>query len=51
MGLSENGCIKEEQMKRIWALKHDEIMIGIFVNEIINEFNKKYIKSLLNFFI
>ena len=58
MGLSENGCIKEEQMKRIWALKHDEsemkfiiLMIGIFVNEIINEFNKKYIKSLLNFFI
>ena len=51
MGLSENGCIKEVQRKRIWALKHDEIMIGIFVNEIINEFNKKYIKSLLNFFI
>ena len=49
MGLSENGCIKEVQRKRIWALKHDEI--GIFVNEIINEFNKKYIKSLLNFFI
>ena len=49
MGLSENGCIKEVQRKRIWALKYDEI--GIFVNEIINEFNKKYIKSLLNFFI
>ena len=50
MGLSENGCIKEVQRKRIWAPKHDE-MIGIFVNEIINEFNKKHIKSLLNFFI
>ena len=51
MGLSENGCIKEEQGKRIWALKYDEIMIGIFVYKIVNEFSKKYIKSLLHFFI
>ena len=59
MGLSENGCVKVVQMKRIWVLKHDEgemkfiivLMIGIFVDRIINEFNKKYIKSLLNFFI
>ena len=50
MGLSENGYIKWGAGEKNIGLKFNEIVIGIFVNKIINEFNKKY-KRLLNFFI
>ena len=51
MGLSKSGYIKSEIEEKNMGIKYDEIIIGIFVCKIFNEFNKIYIKDLLNFSI